>query len=144
MKKGAKRTDPPLWEEAKRMACSEGNLCDHSARKMQWAVHYYKSKGGKYEGRKSKGNSLARWTKQKWRTETGEKSRGRLRYLPDKAWNALTPDQKRRTNEAKKRGAEKGKQYVPQPRDVARTVRRFRSPKASSRRRSRRSRGHRA
>ena len=134
-KKTATKANPRLWETSKRMACSKGKLCKHSARKMQWATQYYKRHGGKYVGARSKDNSLTRWGKQKWRTSSGKKSGGRLRYLPDKAWKALTPSERRRTNAAKRRGYSRGRQYVKQPRDVARKTRRYR---AASRKRSKR------
>lgn len=116
----AKKTHPRLWESAKRRACADAGLCLHSARKMQWATRYYKSHGGGYADGRSKSNRLSRWSAQKWRTQSGAPSRGRLRYLPDAAWRALTPEEARRTNAAKRRGAARGKQYVPQPADVAR------------------------
>jgi hypothetical protein len=83
-------------------------MCKHSARKMQWAVQCYKGKGGKYIGKKDSSNKLHQWTKQKWRTASGKKSKGRLR-LPDKAWDALSPEQIRRTNRSKREGFRKGK-----------------------------------
>lgn len=121
-----KRSNPTLWERSKKKACSQGGLCKHSARKMQWAVQYYKKHGGKYEGPRSASNSLARWTRQRWRTSSGKKSDGVRRYLPDAAWKHLTPSEVRRTNAAKARGYSQGKQWVRQPRDVAKKVRRMR------------------
>lgn len=100
------------------MACKRGGMCPHSARKMQWAVHYYKSRGGRYSGPKRSYNSLARWTRQKWRTQDGSPSEGKKRYLPSDYWRHLSPSQMRRTNEAKRRGYERGMQWVMQPRDV--------------------------
>ena len=35
--------------------------------------------------------SLTEWTQQKWRTSSGKLSNGKRRYLPDAAWDALTP-----------------------------------------------------
>ena len=78
-------------EKAKDKACTEGGMCKHSARKMQWAVQYYKSHGGTYAGKKSPSNKLHQWTKQKWRTASGKKSEGKRRYLPAEALEA--PDQ---------------------------------------------------
>lgn len=115
----AKR-DPALWGESKRRACSRARLCKHSARKMQWAVRYYKEHGGRYVGSRSPRNSMARWTRQRWRTASGRPSRGRRRYLPAAAWGLLSPDEIRRTDAAKLRGFRKGKQWVKQPADVVR------------------------
>ena len=116
----SQKTHPHLWEKAKKMACEKSGLCDHSARKMQLATHYYKKMGGKYVGPKKTNNSLIKWGREKWRTETGKESEGRRRYLPDKVWKSLTADQRRRTNNAKRIGTTKtGKQWIQQPEDVA-------------------------
>lgn len=70
--------------------------------------------------------SLKKWTAQKWRTSSGKKSNGKRRYLPEAAWNALTPAQRAATNAAKAKGNKKGKQHVKQPNLVAAIARRFR------------------
>ena len=133
MSRVAIKTNPRLWETAKKKACTQGKLCKHSARKMQWAVNYYKKHGGKYKGKKSSSNSLRQWGKQKWRTSSGKKSGGKLRYLPDKAWKKLSSRDKRRTNSAKRKGYSKGKQYVRQPKDIARKTRKYRTLTKSKR-----------
>lgn len=66
--------------------------------------------------------SLDSWTDQKWRTSDGSLSKGKKRYLPDKAWDSLTPAEKSSTNRAKAEGNKKGKQFVPQPATVAKKV----------------------
>lgn len=120
----AKKKNPKLWEAAKREAKAKMGG-KHSARAMQLAVAIYKKKGGKYEGKKSE-NSLAKWTKQKWRTSDGSKSEGKKRYLPEKAWDALSPSEKAATNRAKAEGNKKGKQFVKQPDKIAKKTARFR------------------
>lgn len=70
--------------------------------------------------------SLRKWTAQKWRTSSGKKSNGKRRYLPEAAWNALTPAERRATNAAKAKGNKKGEQFVKQPKKIAALVRRFR------------------
>jgi len=70
--------------------------------------------------------SLRKWTKQKWRTSDGSKSEGKKRYLPDAAWNALSPAEKRATNRAKSEGNKKGKQFVKQPKKIASKVKPYR------------------
>jgi len=99
----ANKTNPKLWEAAKREAKAKMGG-KHSARAMQLAVAIYKKKGGKFEGKKSSENSLAKWTRQEWRTSDGSKSEGKKRYLPDKAWDALSPAEKAATNRAKAEG----------------------------------------
>jgi hypothetical protein len=70
--------------------------------------------------------SLKKWTKQKWRTSSGKPSKGKRRYLPDAAWKALTPAEKRATNRAKSKGNKKGKQFVRQPKKIAKKTKRYR------------------
>lgn len=64
--------------------------------------------------------SLKDWGDQKWRTSDGSPSEGKKRYLPDKAWNALSAGEKAATNKAKAAGNAKGKQFVAQPKAIAR------------------------
>ena len=71
--------------------------------------------------------SLKKWGQQKWRTSDGSKSEGKKRYLPDKAWDALSASEKAATNKAKATGNKKGKQFVAQPKKVAEKVKRFRA-----------------
>lgn len=70
--------------------------------------------------------SLKKWTDQKWRTSDGKESKGKKRYLPDKAWDALTPGEKAATNRAKAEGNSKGKQFVKQPKNIAKKTARHR------------------
>ena len=70
--------------------------------------------------------SLKKWTDQKWRTSDGKPSKGKKRYLPDSAWNALTPGEKAATNRAKAEGNSKGKQFVKQPKTIAKKTARHR------------------
>ena len=70
--------------------------------------------------------SLKAWTKQKWRTSDGKPSKGKKRYLPDAAWKALSPAEKKATNAAKAKGNAKGKQFVAQPKKVAKKTAKYR------------------
>lgn len=63
--------------------------------------------------------SLSKWGAEKWRTSDGKESKGKKRYLPDKAWDALSPSEKAATNKAKAKGNKSGKQFVAQPKKVA-------------------------
>jgi len=69
--------------------------------------------------KKESQKSLEQWTDQKWRTSDGKPSKGKKRYLPDKAWDALSPSEKASTNRAKAEGNAKGKQFVKQPKSIA-------------------------
>ena len=70
--------------------------------------------------------SLKNWTKQKWRTSSGKPSKGKRRYLPDAAWKSLSPGEKAATNRAKAKGNKKGKQFVKQPKKIAKKTARYR------------------
>jgi hypothetical protein len=63
--------------------------------------------------------SLKDWTAQKWRTSDGKPSKSKKRYLPDAAWDALSPAEKAATNKAKAQGNKAGKQFVKQPKKIA-------------------------
>ena len=63
--------------------------------------------------------SLKKWTAQKWKTSDGKPSKGKKRYLPSAAWSALSPAEKAATNKAKAKGNSKGKQFVKQPKAIA-------------------------
>lgn len=70
--------------------------------------------------------SLKQWTKQKWKTSDGKPSKGKKRYLPEAAWSALSPAEKAATNKAKATGNKKGKQFVKQPKSIAKKTARYR------------------
>lgn len=122
----AEKEDEKLWEKAKRESCRKAKLCDHSARKMQWATRYYQDHGGTYVGPKRHDNRLAKWGREKWRTRDGSPSRRTKRYLPDLAWRMLSEKQKRAADATKRRGARQGKQYVRNPKAVAAAARKAR------------------
>ncbi len=125
----AKKSNPAKWKRivaAVKAGSKGGRPGQWSARKAQIAVARYKKSGGGYSGAKKKSNSLSKWSKQKWRTSDGKKSGGKKRYLPDAAWKALSPAEKRATNRAKAAGNKKGKQFVKQPKSIAKKVRRYR------------------
>lgn len=125
----AKKTDPKLWErivEKTKAGTKGGDPGEWSARKAQLATAEYKKAGGGYVGPKSEDNSLAKWTDQKWRTSDNKPSEGKKRYLPDKAWDALSPAEKAATNRAKAKGNESGKQFVKQPDKIAEKTAKYR------------------
>ena len=70
--------------------------------------------------------SLKKWTKERWTTSDGKPSKGKKRYLPAKAWAALSSSEKAATNKAKAEGNRKGKQFVKQPKNIAKKTARFR------------------
>lgn len=70
--------------------------------------------------------SLKDWTNQKWRTSDGSPSKGKKRYLPDAAWKSLSSSEKAATNRAKAKGNRSGKQFVAQPKGIAKKTARYR------------------
>ena len=70
--------------------------------------------------------SLKDWGSQKWRTSDNKPSKGKKRYLPDAAWNALSAAEKAATNKAKAKGNKKGKQFVAQPKNIKKKTAKYR------------------
>ena len=129
------RTDEPKW---KRIVASVkaggkgGNPGQWSARKAQLASQRYKKSGGGYSGPKTEAQkSLSKWTDEKWGTKSGKpstqgsKATGE-RYLPKKARQALTSSEYAATTKAKREGTKAGKQFVKQPKSVAKKTARYR------------------
>jgi len=76
---------------------------------------------------KASQKSLFNWGKQKWRTKSGKKSSETgERYLPSKAISALSSAEYAATTRAKRKGKAKGKQFVAQPKAIARKVKSYR------------------
>ena len=128
-KKGgtATKRDPKKWAAAKARAKRKMGG-KHSARAMQLAVKYYKDAGGTYKGKKKSTNKLSKWSKQKWRTKSGKpSSKTGERYLPEKAIKALSAKEYAATTKAKRKGTAAGKQFVKQPKKIARKTRRYRT-----------------
>jgi hypothetical protein len=116
VKAGGKGGDPGQW----------------SARKAQLATQRYKKSGGGYKGPKTEAQkSLSKWTKEDWGTKSGKpstqgaKATGE-RYLPKKAREALSPSEYASTTKAKREGTKAGKQFVKQPKTIAKKTARFR------------------
>jgi len=123
--KVAKKRNPELWEKAKAQAKAKMGG-KHSARAMQLAVSLYKKAGGSFIGPK-RSTSLTKWTQQNWRTKSGKPSlETGERYLPEKAIKSLTPQEYAATTRAKREGTAKGKQFVTQPKAIAKKVAKFR------------------
>ena len=71
--------------------------------------------------------SLKSWTKQKWRTKSGKpSSKTGERYLPEKAIKSLSPQEYAATTKAKREGTAKGKQFVKQPKNIAKKTKSYR------------------
>ena len=119
----AVKTNPTLWESAKKQATSK--MGGHSARAMQLAVKIYKEKGGGYKGAKQASNKLSKWSKQDWSTKSGKPSKETgERYLPKKAIQALSPQEYAATTRAKRKGGGTGS-VVKQPKTIQKKVAKF-------------------
>ena len=71
--------------------------------------------------------SLKDWTEQKWTTKSGKpSSKTGERYLPQAAIKSLTPAEYAATSKAKREGKKVGKQFVAQPKSIAKKTARFR------------------
>ena len=64
--------------------------------------------------------SLKAWGNQKWKTKSGKpSSKTGERYLPEAAIKSLTPSEYAATTRAKRAGKAAGKQFVKQPKGIA-------------------------
>jgi hypothetical protein len=129
------RTDEPKWKRivaSVKAGTKGGNAGQWSARKAQLATQRYKKSGGSYSGPKTEAQkSLSKWTKEDWGTKSGKpstqgpKATGE-RYLPKQARQALTSSEYAATTKAKREGTKAGKQFVKQPKSIAKKAARFR------------------
>ncbi len=71
--------------------------------------------------------SLKDWGKQKWRTKSGKpSSETGERYLPEAAIKSLSSAEYAATTKAKRKGTAAGKQFVKQPKSIAKKTSKFR------------------
>jgi|TARA_R100001509_G_scaffold38372_1_gene20663 hypothetical protein len=72
--------------------------------------------------------SLKAWGDQKWTTKSGKKSSETgERYLPKKAIENMSSQEYAATTKAKREGKKKGKQFVKQPKSIAKKTKSYRS-----------------
>ena len=112
-------TRPELREKVKNqvMAGDKGGKPGQwSARKAQLVAHEYEAQGGGYKHPRNKAqNSLKQWGDEHWHTADGKQAIQKdetHRYLPDAAWNELSPKQRKSTDRKKVEGSKRGEQYV--------------------------------
>ena len=122
------RRYPALWEKIKtkvRLSSKGGPSGKWSARKAQLSVQEYKrlTKGKGYRSnRRSRCNSLVKWTREDWGYLPGANpSRRRGRYLPRKVRESLSPTEIRREN--RRKGSRRGK-WISYSRSVSQKMRR--------------------
>jgi hypothetical protein len=129
------RSDEPKWKRivaSVKAGTKGGNAGQWSARKAQLATQRYKKSGGSYSGPKTEAQkSLSKWGKEDWGTKSGKpstqgpKATGE-RYLPKKAREALSSQEYSATSKAKREGTKAGKQFVKQPKAIAKKTKGFR------------------
>lgn len=114
-----KYTDPDLRDHIKADVLEGdkgGRPGQWSARKAQMVAHEYEAEGGGYKSAPdATQQSLQHWGEEHWTTSDGkpaEREDGMHRYLPEEAWQKLSPAEKKATEQKKLTGDHKGKQFV--------------------------------
>ncbi|KAI9709362.1 MAG: hypothetical protein M1820_003482 [Bogoriella megaspora] len=120
-----KYTDPELRDQVKEeihQSDKGGAPGQWSARKAQMMASEYKKRGGDYNTDKDSGQdesqkNLSKWGEEEWQTKEGsgnaKKEDGtEKRYLPKKAWEQMSEEEKRATDEKKQSESKEGKQFV--------------------------------
>ena len=117
-----KYTHPELREKIKeeiKASDKGGKEGQWSARKSQLLTREYEKQGGGYKGEKDQSQkNLENWTEEEWQTKEGDanarKGDGETkRYLPKKAWENMSEEEKEETEKKKREGSKKGQQHVP-------------------------------
>ena len=116
-------THPELREELKeeiKQSDRGGAPGKWSARKSQLLTQEYEKQGGGYEHPDQPTDaqrSLAQWTDEEWQTADGStQARGdgeTDRYLPKKAWEQMSDEEKEETRKRKREASKKGQGDVP-------------------------------
>ncbi|KAK5705679.1 hypothetical protein LTR17_021459 [Elasticomyces elasticus] len=119
-----KYTDPDLRDEVKQeiqQSDKGGAPGQWSARKAQFMASEYKKRGGGYNtDKKDQDESqkhLSKWSEEEWQTKEGsgtakQDDGTRKRYLPKKAWEKMSEEEKQQTEDKKEEGSKGGKQFV--------------------------------
>ncbi len=101
-----------------------------SARKSQLLTREYEAQGGGYRhpGEKTEAQKhLDQWTHEKWQTRDGadraREGETTRRYLPEAAWERLSPQERAATDRRKREGSRRGRDRVPNT-EAARRARR--------------------
>ena len=129
---GSKKSDPKTYTKPelrdrikKKVVAGDkgGNPGQWSARKAQLVTQEYEHEGGAYKKpRNETQKSLKKWGDEDWSTADQEQARrpgGTTRYLPAKAWEKLSPEEKKSTNKKKQEGSREGHQFVSNTRAAA-------------------------
>lgn len=122
----AVKTNPKLWEKCVNEAKTKFDD-KYSARMYQYALHLYKSRGGKFSGKKSERNSMRVWTAEEWGTKSGTTSvRGDHpsgeRYLPKYVRERLSKREYAISSRKKRADSKRGRQYSREPGAVSKKI----------------------
>jgi hypothetical protein len=116
-----KYTHPELREEIKeeiKASDKGGKKGQWSARKSQLLTQEYEKRGGDYKGDKGQSQkNLEKWTEEEWQTKEGDAEARQddgetRRYLPKKAWENMSEEEKEETERKKREGSKQGQQHV--------------------------------
>ncbi|KAI9694484.1 MAG: hypothetical protein M1822_000100 [Bathelium mastoideum] len=120
-----KYTDPELRDQVKEEIHESdkgGAPGQWSARKAQMMASEYKKRGGGYTTDKDQGQdesqkNLQKWGEEEWQTKEGsgnakQEDGTEKRYLPKKAWEQMSEEEKQATDEKKQDESKEGKQFV--------------------------------
>jgi Family of unknown function (DUF5872) len=115
-----KYTHPELRERIKeeiKASDKGGKEGQWSARKSQLLTQEYEKQGGGYKGEKDESQkNLEKWTEEEWQTKEGDAEARQdgetRRYLPEKAWENMSEEEKEQTERKKREGSKKGQQHV--------------------------------
>jgi hypothetical protein len=126
-----KYTHPELREEIKeeiKASDKGGKEGQWSARKSQLLTQEYEKRGGGYKGEKGESQkNLEKWTEEEWQTREGDANARQVnetkRYLPKKAWENMSEEEKEETERKKREGSKTGQQYVVSNTDAAKKTR---------------------
>lgn len=129
----SQKRNPILWKKIVlqvKKSNKGGKPGQWSARKAQLAVKIYKKNGGSYYNKKSKNNSLYKWTKQNWRTRSGKPSiMGKYatgeRYLPYDVIKHTSKSDYNKSSRVKRKSIKLGKQYSKQPSKLRKKLSRY-------------------
>ena len=132
-----KYTKPELRETIKKQVMADdkgGRAGQWSARKAQLVAHEYEAEGGGYKHpRDPAQESLKKWGDEHWHTADGSQAiQGdeTHRYLPDSAWEKLSPEERKATDRKKVAGAKAGKQFVANTPAAAKARKQATAPKS--------------
>jgi len=116
-----KYTHPDLREKIKeeiKASDKGGKEGQWSARKSQLLTREYEKQGGGYKGEKGQSQkNLEKWTEEEWQTKEGDANARKndvetKRYLPKKAWENMSEEEKEQAEQKKREGSKQGEQYV--------------------------------